>query len=145
MLCTASRCLAACLTLNLALAPAASAATSPGPIAAAAARAVQRAVPDEPALWRSLIEKLEPGVLVAVRTTDGARAIGTVMRAGEETFTFKPRTRIPVAAYDIAYRDVSLIERQRLGMSPGKKTLIGIGIGAGVLVMLGVIAAASLD
>ena len=140
---TASRCLAACLTLNLAIAPAAAAATSPGPIAAAAARAVQRVAADEPALWRSLIEKLEPGVLVAVRTKDGARTIGTVMRAEEETFTFKPRTRIPVAAYDIAYRDVTLIERHRLGMSPGRKTLIGVGIGAGSIMVIGLLMVAA--
>ena len=137
---TATRFFAAALAVHLAIAPAVAAT---GPIVASAERALQRTVANEPALWRAMLEKLEPGALVQVRLNDGAKMLGTVMTVGESTFTFKPRTRLPVPAREIAFTEVSAIERHNLPMSPGKKTLIGIGVGGGaMMIFIAILAAA---
>ena len=83
------------------------------------------------ATWRSLVSALEPAAMVAVRLTDGTRLSGTVLGAGDESFTMKPRTRIPVEARTIRYDAVESVERTRVGMNPGLKVLTGIGIGIG--------------
>jgi hypothetical protein len=137
------RLLAAALVLHLAVTPAFAA----GPIEAAGRRAVAQVaaqgVVGEPALWRTMLAELEPGVLVVVRLKDGSRTTGTVLQVGDETFTFKPRTRIPVAAREVPLREVATIERQTPGMSPAKKVLIGTGIGVGTLFLITAILAAA--
>ncbi len=90
----------------------------------------QPAATPEPELWRAMLERLPPGSLIAVRLRDGARTKGTVLQVGTDRFTFKPRTRIPVPAYDVAFVEVSTIERQKPSMSPAKKVLLGVGIAA---------------
>lgn len=158
---SATRLLAVMLALQLAWTPVASAAA--GPIAidtstaapaaesfiASAHRAAQQAAEqasrDEPAMWKAMVEKLESGAFVAVRLKDGSRRLGTVIQAGDETFAFKARTRIPVPAYDIAYRDIATIERQSPPWSPGKKVALGVGVGAAVFTILGFVFAATLD
>ncbi len=137
------RMLAAMLAVQLASAPVASA--TDGPIATSAQRAVQQAAENEPAMWKAMVEKLESGAFVAVRLKDGSRKLGTIIRAGDEAFAFKARTRIPVPAYDIAYGDIATIERQSPPLSPGKKVAIGVGIGAGVFTILGFLIAATLE
>lgn len=92
----------------------------------------QPTAPNEPALWRDLVVALEPGAVIALRLKDGSRRQGTVLHVGENTFTFKARTRIPVAARDIAFTDVATLERHKPSMSPAKKVLLGVGVGAGV-------------
>lgn len=117
------------LSLSLAATPAVAAA---GPLQAAATRAVQQMAADEAGLWRTMLAGLEPGVLVAVRLKDGTRVSGTVLGVGADTFTFKERTRIPVPARDLAFADIATVERQKPPMSPGKKVLIGVGVGGAV-------------
>lgn len=144
---SATRLLAAVLALQLAWTPVASAAA--GPIVASAQRAAQQAAEqaskDEPAMWKAMVEKLESGAFVAVRLKNGSRQLGTIIQAGDETFAFKARTRIPVPAYDIAYRDIATIQRQSPPWSPGKKVALGVGIGAAVFTILGFVFAATLD
>ena len=81
--------------------------------------------------WRALVSALEPAAMVAVRLTDGTRLSGTVLGAGDESFTMKPRARIPVRARTIRFDTVESVERTRVGMNPGLKVLTGIGIGIG--------------
>jgi hypothetical protein len=40
-----------------------------------------------------------------------------------------------VAAHDLAFADVVTIERRKPSMSPGKKVLLGVGVGAAVYVL----------
>lgn len=114
-------------------------------IGAPAVAGAQQATAAEPELWRAMLGRLEAGALVSVRLKDGTRTKGIVLHVGDETFTFKPRTRIPVPARDVAFTDVSTIERQKPSMSPGKKTLLGVGVGAGVYLIVTAIIVAALD
>lgn len=141
---TITRAIAALLVWQLGFASLAAAAT-PGPIETAAQRALQQTMTDESASWKAMVEKLESGVFVSLRLKDGTRTLGTIIRAGDETFTFKARTRIPVAASEIAYRDVSLIERTGRPLSPGRKVATGVAIAAGGFTILAGLLAASLS
>lgn len=94
------------------------------------AAAQPRTAPNEPDLWRTMLERLDAGAMVAVQLRDGSRTRGTVLQVGDETFTFKPHTRIPVPARELAFADVTTIERQKHSMSPAQKVLLGTGIGA---------------
>ena len=96
----------------------------------------QQAAPDEAEMWRSVVSRLDAAALVSVRLKNGARMKGTVLRVGDETFAFKPRTRIPVAARELRFDDVASIERARETMSPGKKVLLGVGIGFSAYMLL---------
>jgi hypothetical protein len=77
------------------------------------------------------------------RLKDGTRLKGTVLSAQTETFTLKPRTRIPVAGRDIRYDAIDSLERTTVGMSPAKKVLIGVAAGVGAAVVLVAILVAS--
>lgn len=73
---TATRLIAACLALHLAAAPALAAS---GPIAASAARALQRTVTNEPALWRSMLDNLLWGQTHPERIADwGTRSVHAI-------------------------------------------------------------------
>jgi hypothetical protein len=104
----------------------------------------QQTAPDEAQMWRNVVRNLEVAALVSVRMKDGSRFKGTVLRVGDETFAFKPRTRIPVAAREVRFEDVASIERTRPSMSPGKKVLLGVGIGAGIYTLLAAIVVAAI-
>jgi hypothetical protein len=107
----------------------------------------QQTAPGEAQMWRTAVINLEAAALVSVRMKDGSRMKGTVLRVGDETFALKPRTRIPVAARELRFDDVASIERTKPSMSPGKKVLLGVGIGAGVYALVAaiVIAAVGFD
>jgi hypothetical protein len=104
----------------------------------------QQTAPGEADLWRSLVTKLEAGALVSVRLKDGTASSGTVLTADADTFTFKPRTRIPVPARQVAFTDVVSIERQHRSMSPAKKVLLGLGIGTGVYLLVAALVIAAI-
>jgi hypothetical protein len=104
----------------------------------------QETAPGESELWRAMLEKLEAGALVSVRLKDGTRTKGTVLEVQDETFTFKPLTRIPVPARNVRFEDVSTIERQKRSMSPAKKVLLGVGIGTAVYVLTAALVVAAI-
>lgn len=104
------------------------AAIAGAPVTAAAQK--PQTAPNEPELWRTMLERLDAGAMVAVRLKDGSRTRGTVLQVGDHTFTFKPHTRIPVPAREVAFADVTTIERHKSSMSPAQKVLLGTGIGA---------------
>jgi hypothetical protein len=93
--------------------------------------------------WHQVVGGLEPAAFVSLRLKDGTRVKGTVLGAGDRSFTLMPHTRIPVGSREIPYAEVATLERARQGMSPGLKVLIGAGAGVGgfLLVVLTVIAA----
>lgn len=94
------------------------------------AAAQPQTAPNEPELWKTMLERLDPGAMVSVRLKDGSRTRGTVLHVADETFTFKPHTRIPVPAREVVFADVATIERQKHSMSPAQKVLLGTGVGA---------------
>jgi hypothetical protein len=112
----------------------------------AGASSAQQTAPHEAEMWRTMVGGLEAAALVSVRLKDGTQFKGTVLRADAESFAVKPLTRIPVAAREVRFDDVVSIRREKPSMSPGKKVLLGVGIGAAVyLVTLAIVLASGLD
>ena len=93
--------------------------------------------------WRTLASRLEAGASVEVRLKDGNRVRGTVVANDAEVLQVKPHTRLPEPIRTISFGDVDSIERWKEGMMPGTKTLIGVGIGAGVWFLAVVMALAA--
>jgi len=95
---------------------------------------------NEPESWQTLASRLEAGASVEIRLKDGSRIRGTVVTSDAEALQVKPHTRLPEPIRAIPFGDVDSIERWKEGMMPGTKTLVGVGIGAGVM-FLGVVMA----
>jgi hypothetical protein len=99
---------------------------------------------DEPLAWRTFAASLPTGAPVALRLKDGRAFKGTIVEVGEQGLLFKPRTRIPVPAADVAYTEIDSLELRNPGLSPGTKVVIGVGtaVGGVLLLALAVLAAA---
>ena len=93
--------------------------------------------------WQTLASRLEAGASVEVRLKDGGRVRGTVVASDAQTLQVKPHTRVPAPIRAISFDDVDSIERWKEGMMPGTKTLLGVGIGAGVWFLAVVMALAA--
>ena len=95
----------------------------------------QQTAPHEADMWRTLVAGLKPAALVSVQLKDGSRFKGTVLRVDDDLFAVKPLTRIPVPAREVRFDDVAALRPEKRSMSPGKKVLLGVGIGAAVYVL----------
>jgi hypothetical protein len=95
----------------------------------------QQTAPHEGEMWRTLVAGLKPATLVSVQLKDGARFKGTVLRVDDDLFAVKPLTRIPVPAREVRFEDVAALRPEKPSMSPGKKVLLGVGVGAAVYVL----------
>ena len=95
--------------------------------------------------WTTLARSLAPGARVELDLADGTHVEGTVLAHEGERFVFNPKTRLPVAPWRIDYSEIRSIDlkRQSDGMRPGTKVLIGIGVGAGLVLLIGAIAVAA--
>jgi len=93
--------------------------------------------------WRALAAAIEPGAFVAVRTKDGTRVRGTPVQPTAGGIVVKPRTRLPSPMRTIRDTDIDAIERWKPGMSAGLKVVLGVGIGAGVMLLAGAIIVAA--
>jgi hypothetical protein len=102
----------------------------------------QLTAPNEPELWRTVAAKLEPASLVSLRLKNGERLKGTVLASDAKALTIKPHTRIPVPAREISFDEIASLQREKPSISPAKKVLLGVGIGA-VAYMLAVVAVVS--
>ena len=91
----------------------------------------------EPAAWQAMAATLPAGAFVEIRLKDGRRFRGAVLERGAEALIFKPKTRVPVPAAEIAFRDIDSIEARTPGMSPGKKVVIGVASALAGAVILG--------
>lgn len=123
---SAQRVIAIVLGIALALTPAAASARS---------TTVQ-----DPSVWRSLVERLDPAAFVSVRLADGTRMKGTVVAVGDVDFTVQPHTRIPVSVRTVRYDQVESLEPQKRPMSAGRKVITGIGVGVVTYLVLVAIA-----
>jgi hypothetical protein len=99
----------------------------------------------DPAVWRSLLERLTPAAFVSVRLEDGTRFKGTVVAVGENDFTIQPRTRIPVALRTVRYEELASLEPEKRPMSAGRKVVTGVGIGFATYLVLVAIALSNWD
>jgi hypothetical protein len=100
-------------------------------MAAPSTMAQQRREPAD--VWRAFAEKLEAGAFVSVRLQNGAKVKGHLIQVAGDTLRVKPKTRIPVPIRDVPFADIESIQRQREGLSPGVKVLMGVGIGAAAI------------
>ena len=108
---------------------------------AAPAHAQDRAA--ETKAWQSLVATLQPGTLIEIRMKDGTHVKGTFVQRIGEGVVVKPRTRVAVPARQIAIADVESIANAKQGMSPGKKVLIGLGVGVSAVLVIGLVALAN--
>ena len=100
---------------------------------------------EPPEVWRAFAEKLDAGVLVKVTLKNRTKVKGRFVMIEGDNFRVKPQTRIPVPIRDFSFSDIASIDRQSEGWSPGSKVLTGVATAVGVvfLIVLGI--AASLD
>ena len=103
------------------------------------ARAQQAAV-SEVDVWRTFAQTLDPGTFVMVQLKDGSRVRGTFLQVSTDTLLVKPKTRVPVPARAVPLAGIESIERKKEGMSPGLKIVIGMGVGAAVILAWGILA-----
>ena len=92
----------------------------------------------ETTAWQSLAGTLQPGSFIEVRLKDGSRFKGTFMQRIDSRVIVKPRTRVAVPARELAITEIESITPARLGMSPAKKVLIGVGVGVTAITLLAV-------
>jgi len=95
--------------------------------------------------WRALAGALEPAAFVSVRTKDGRRVRGTLVQRTEDGIVVKPKTRLPSPMRPIAYAEIDEMERTAHGMTPGLKVVLGAGIGAGAMLLVGAVLVAMLS
>jgi translation initiation factor IF-1 len=109
--------------------------------------AIGKQTTDSPEIWKAFAEKLEPGAFIRVRLKDGHQVKGHFVIVDDRSIRVNPNTRIPVPLREFAFTDIASIDRQREGWSPGGKVLAGvaIGVGAALLIALGIYAAAGYD
>ena len=93
--------------------------------------------------WRALAIAIEPGAFVSVRTKDGTRIRGMLVQRTDDGILVKPKTRLPSPMTAIVYTDIDELERWKPGMSAGLKVVLGVGIGAGVMLLAGAIIVAA--
>jgi hypothetical protein len=112
-------------------------------LAVPSAFAKQRYEPPE--VWRAFAEKLDAGVLVKVTLKDRSKVKGRFVMIEGDNFRVKPQTRIPVPIRDFRFSDIASIDRQNEGWTPGAKVLTGVATAIGVVFLIGLALAASLD
>ena len=101
---------------------------------------------EQPRDWQRLAATLQPGTRLEVHLTDGSHVDGTLVVQDAEVLVVNPRTRIPVAPWRVAYAEIQSIDvKQRDGLSPGAKVLIGHGAGAAAVFVGLLIAVAAIS
>ena len=97
----------------------------------------------ETAAWQSLAATLQPGTFIEIRLKNGTHFKGTFVQRLDDRVVVKPRTRVAVPAREVALADVESIATAKQGMSPGKKVLIGLGVGLSAVTLLAFLALAN--
>jgi hypothetical protein len=101
---------------------------------------------EQPRDWQRLAATLQPGTRLEVHLTDGSHVDGTLVVQDAEVLVVNPRTRIPVAPWRVAYAEIQSIDvKQRDGLSPGAKVLVGISVGAAAVFVGLLIAVAAIS
>ena len=101
---------------------------------------------EQPRDWQRLAATLQPGTRLEVHLTDGSHVDGTLVVQDAEVLVVNPRTRIPVAPWRVAYAEIQSIDvKQRDGLSPGAKVLLGLSVGAAAVFVGLLIAVAAIS
>lgn len=91
--------------------------------------------------WHTVANAIPLGSKVKVRTTDGARYSGTLMRVDDTSVSVKRNARVPEPAVTVTFDRMANLERDHGGgFSFGKALAIGVGTGAGAILTMLVIA-----
>ena len=96
-------------------------------------------------VWRTYAERLPTGALVRVRLKSGSDLKGHVIQVTSDAVRVNVKRRIPVPAQDVRFADIESIATVHEGKSPGKKVLIGAGIGGAIIVAAFLLALASVS
>ena len=101
---------------------------------------------EQPRDWQRLAATLQPGTRLEVHLTDGSHVDGTLVVQDADVLVANPRTRIPVAPWRVAYAEIQSIDvKQRDGLSPGAKVLLGLSVGAAAVFVGLLIAVAAIS
>lgn len=91
--------------------------------------------------WRRVAEAVPLGTKVKVRTLEGKKVSGTLMRVDTSSVMVKKNTRVPEPAVLVPFTDISTLEKDTgSNVNVAKAILIGAGVGAGVLLTMFAIA-----
>jgi len=91
--------------------------------------------------WRHVAEAIPLGSKVKVRTLEGKRVSGTLMRVDASSLMVKKNTRLPEPAVVVPFTEVAMLEKDNgSNVNIAKAILIGAGVGAGVLLTMFAIA-----
>jgi len=91
--------------------------------------------------WRKVADAIPLGSKVKIRTLEGKRVSGTLMRVDDSGVAVKKNTRIPEAAVTVTYDAIANIERDHGGgMNLGKAIGFGLAAGASAIATIFVIA-----
>jgi len=101
---------------------------------------------EQPRDWQRLAATLPSGTRLELHLTDGSHVDGTLVVQDAEVLVVNPRTRIPVAPWRVAYAEIQSIDvKQRDGLSPGAKVLLGLSVGAAAVFVGLLIAVAAIS
>lgn len=100
---------------------------------------------EPPDVWRQFAERLPAGSYVSVTLQSGPTVKGHVIQVTPDVLRLRPKKRIEVPVQDFRYDEIASITRQKDGMSPGSKVLIGLAVGAGAIFAAVLVIVASLD
>jgi hypothetical protein len=81
--------------------------------------------------WFAYATKLPIGAVVRVRTTDGTRHTGILVRVDEEGIIVEPKTRVPEPPLRVVFQELQQLELKQNGSSLAKAVAIGAAVGAG--------------
>jgi hypothetical protein len=91
--------------------------------------------------WRRVAEAIPLGSKVKVRTLEGKRVSGTLMRVDTTSVMVKKNTRVPEPAVVVPFDVIANLEKDTgSNVNIAKAILIGVGVGAGVLLSMFAIA-----
>ena len=100
---------------------------------------------EPPDVWHQFAERLPAGSYVSLTLKSGPTVRGHVIQAMPDVVRVRPNKRIEVPVQDFRYDEIASITRQKEGMSPGSKVMIGVAIGAGAIFAGFLVLLASLD
>jgi hypothetical protein len=95
-------------------------------------------------VWRTFSEQLEPNALVKVRMKNGKSVKGHIVLVGAEALQVNPRTRVASPLRELAFSDIAAIDQlKEPRWNPAAKTLLGVGIAFGTLMLFTLLAFAA--
>lgn len=90
-----------------------------------------------PDVWRTFIERLEPGTTLKVRLKSGPRFRATLLQVSADAMIVQPKTRAAVPPQQVSIADIETLEVDTArGASLGKAVAIGTAVAAGVWLAL---------